>query len=102
FQAEDGIRDSSVTGVQTCALPISRDMTALVRYAQPVELHRHPLRLSFPDQHEDGDVVPPVARIEPAPSYLWRRDPGPRLTWRARSEERSGGNEDGHARRAAG
>jgi len=22
FQAEDGIRDSSVTGVQTCALPI--------------------------------------------------------------------------------
>src|SRR5260370_24912203 len=26
FQAEDGIRDSSVTGVQTCALPISRDL----------------------------------------------------------------------------
>src|SRR5260370_666323 len=25
FQAEDGIRDSSVTGVQTCALPISAD-----------------------------------------------------------------------------
>src|SRR5260370_42651487 len=25
FQAEDGIRDSSVTGVQTCALPISID-----------------------------------------------------------------------------
>src|SRR5438093_9153983 len=24
FQAEDGIRDWSVTGVQTCALPISR------------------------------------------------------------------------------
>src|SRR5207237_5043903 len=24
FHAEDGIRDSSVTGVQTCALPISR------------------------------------------------------------------------------
>src|SRR5882762_7595314 len=23
FQAEDGIRDSSVTGVQTCAIPIS-------------------------------------------------------------------------------
>src|SRR5260370_98371 len=23
FEAEDGIRDSSVTGVQTCALPIS-------------------------------------------------------------------------------
>src|SRR5207237_3860926 len=25
FQAEDGIRDSSVTGVQTCALPIYGD-----------------------------------------------------------------------------
>src|SRR5437879_10361057 len=24
FQAEDGIRDTSVTGVQTCALPISQ------------------------------------------------------------------------------
>src|SRR5260370_19772263 len=28
FQAEDGIRDSSVTGVQTCALPIFKDITA--------------------------------------------------------------------------
>src|SRR5690348_17722426 len=26
FQAEDGIRDGRVTGVQTCALPISRDI----------------------------------------------------------------------------
>src|ERR1017187_8988297 len=25
FQAEDGIRDTSVTGVQTCALPISAE-----------------------------------------------------------------------------
>src|SRR3712207_8970775 len=28
FQAEDGIRDIGVTGVQTCALPISRRRTA--------------------------------------------------------------------------
>src|SRR3989441_12154419 len=28
FQAEDGIRDKLVTGVQTCALPISRDIVA--------------------------------------------------------------------------
>src|SRR5437764_10696593 len=27
FQAEDGIRDTSVTGVQTCALPISQRQT---------------------------------------------------------------------------
>src|SRR5207248_8330933 len=28
FQAEDGIRDRTVTGVQTCALPISHDRVA--------------------------------------------------------------------------
>src|SRR5256884_4805962 len=28
FQAEDGIRDVAVTGVQTCALPISRNFRA--------------------------------------------------------------------------
>src|SRR6266850_7265637 len=28
FQAEDGIRDYKVTGVQTCALPISREFDA--------------------------------------------------------------------------
>src|SRR5260370_21900739 len=28
FKAEDGIRDSSVTGVQTCALPIRSDSTS--------------------------------------------------------------------------
>src|SRR5438309_7553725 len=28
FQAEDGIRDGTVTGVQTCALPISRSADA--------------------------------------------------------------------------
>src|SRR5689334_23477611 len=28
FQAEDGIRDGTVTGVQTCALPISVDAAA--------------------------------------------------------------------------
>src|SRR2546430_11495814 len=28
FQAEDGIRDLTVTGVQTCALPISPDSAA--------------------------------------------------------------------------
>src|SRR5690606_40530963 len=29
FQAEDGIRDFHVTGVQTCALPISRPLPLL-------------------------------------------------------------------------
>src|SRR5207245_8293585 len=30
FQAEDGIRDATVTGVQTCALPISRLQAPLI------------------------------------------------------------------------
>src|SRR5207249_7568472 len=34
FQAEDGIRDRNVTGVQTCALPIS-----LRNLIQPVDEH---------------------------------------------------------------
>src|SRR5687768_18139653 len=32
FQAEDGIRDVAVTGVQTCALPISRGMQQKVQF----------------------------------------------------------------------
>ena len=37
FQAEDGIRDTSVTGVQTCALPIwAFTLTALATHT---ELH---------------------------------------------------------------
>src|SRR5207245_3723933 len=35
FQAEDGIRDATVTGVQTCALPISRSRTRLIRTSRP-------------------------------------------------------------------
>src|SRR5699024_11783221 len=37
FQAEDGIRDRNVTGVQTCALPIS---TAVPAVASPPASHR--------------------------------------------------------------
>src|SRR5690348_17408955 len=41
FQAEDGIRDGRVTGVQTCALPISTD-AELVMFAQANSEHcRH-------------------------------------------------------------
>src|SRR6266513_4136564 len=36
FQAEDGIRDRNVTGVQTCALPISADgLDAAVAALEP-------------------------------------------------------------------
>src|SRR2546429_5079996 len=39
FQAEDGIRDVAVTGVQTCALPISAQAEAN-RPARPCEIGR--------------------------------------------------------------
>src|SRR2546430_7034581 len=45
FQAEDGIRDLTVTGVQTCALPISiaelGDKLAGLTIAQAVELKNY-------------------------------------------------------------
>src|SRR5690348_17900699 len=34
FQAEDGIRDGRVTGVQTCALPISEETIRLLEEAR--------------------------------------------------------------------
>src|SRR2546430_13714579 len=39
FQAEDGIRDLTVTGVQTCALPISLKVAVLAALAIADELH---------------------------------------------------------------
>src|SRR3712207_8954157 len=36
FQAEDGIRDIGVTGVQTCALPISRVQVLAASFHEPV------------------------------------------------------------------
>ena len=37
FQAEDGIRDSPVTGVQTCALPISRVLLMHIKAIRMME-----------------------------------------------------------------
>src|SRR3989442_15762327 len=36
FQAEDGIRDADVTGVQTCALPILRQATERLALSRPI------------------------------------------------------------------
>src|SRR3989475_3724287 len=47
FQAEDGIRDLTVTGVQTCALPISRGPNSATLFT-PLHLWDKRTR---PDQH---------------------------------------------------
>src|SRR6266498_3933972 len=52
FQAEDGIRDADVTGVQTCALPISQ---CLDRQVGPCAAE-HPLDERLVEVREVGPV----------------------------------------------
>src|SRR2546427_7602251 len=47
FQAEDGIRDLTVTGVQTCALPISLPSTASAWVWKPASVLRWPTLTSM-------------------------------------------------------
>src|SRR2546429_6857870 len=60
FQAEDGIRDVAVTGVQTCALPIScRRLTACLPNANPYAQRRKttPFATLREDPHEANDCT---------------------------------------------
>src|SRR4051794_41645652 len=57
FQAEDGIRDGRVTGVQTCALPISLHGVALLPLnvvAREVGVGAHDDRVAEPRRVEVG------------------------------------------------
>src|SRR3989454_8092648 len=61
FQAEDGIRDYKVTGVQTCALPIfsrhHRERRALHRAEDLLRLAPHLFLLALDEGHDvRGDV----------------------------------------------
>src|SRR6266542_6092987 len=51
FQAEDGIRDATVTGVQTCALPILEAIRG--RFAQ-CHLELHPTKTRIVYCKDDG------------------------------------------------
>src|SRR5574344_1138384 len=55
FQAEDGIRDDLVTGVQTCALPISTDNS-------PALLNKIAKPLTPPETIENGVKNIPVPK----------------------------------------
>src|SRR5207248_5881934 len=88
FQAEDGIRDRTVTGVQTCALPISRT-------GGPARGARHARRTNCGDlRRHCGDCQDrPVER--PAP-YEQRAPVSAEVRARlygGRSEERRVGKE---------
>src|SRR6266498_1877622 len=52
FQAEDGIRDADVTGVQTCALPICHHLVSI--RAESPHLHAHGVHLELRMRKEQG------------------------------------------------
>src|SRR5256886_10101122 len=70
YQAEAGIRDLTVTGVQTCALPISAPAGALERFGDgpPSGLARRPVQGprvdhgAFPDVRLAEGLAVPVGR----------------------------------------
>src|SRR5437016_8566918 len=67
FQAEDGIRDWSVTGVQTCALPISTRSRSSTSFIAPLlPAGRCGSRLLIPVSQIPHIVVPAAkTRFEP-------------------------------------
>src|SRR2546425_8689382 len=62
FQAEDGIRDKLVTGVQTCALPISFDAHGRAVVAIVIADEEAVVVEILAGQVERGPVVPPRHR----------------------------------------
>src|SRR5205809_6063588 len=63
FQAEDGIRDVAVTGVQTCALPIfDRDGAGDVVYHQHVGVYAY-----------TREALERWVRLPPVPAERWER-----------------------------
>src|SRR5207247_6641117 len=69
FQAEDGIRDPLVTGVQTCALPISPSFSEALRYGAEVF---HALKSVLKERHlstaigDEGGFAPKLNSAEEA------------------------------------
>src|SRR5947207_9554577 len=85
FQAEDGIRDHCVTGVQTCALPISNSPTPA-----------SPLQASIPSRTISGSIANaatgsahhhPSAAFKPRPRSVVAESHAQTMVSCARSEE---------------
>src|SRR5205807_2760589 len=68
FQAEDGIRDYKVTGVQTCALPILQRKTSLEECARLRDLIAEPLRQKCQRFALDNALAIAAARPAPEPA----------------------------------
>src|SRR2546425_2617579 len=81
FQAEDGIRDKLVTGVQTCALPISQNVHG--ERVQKLDLFAHQTisrvlgstgQLAVMASEEDENIIP-VPKDVPFGRYVVNFDP---------------------------
>src|SRR5690606_39613764 len=102
FQAEDGIRDFHVTGVQTCALPISVDH-ACSPERDPCHLDRpdreaeHTEQGNVDDQHERY-AQSRMPRIDIARSEERRVGKESREGWGTEQEQEEAVDEEGDGR----
>src|SRR6266508_5263599 len=71
FQAEDGIRDGHVTGVQTCALPISRVVDAGIRKPLDLKIHVPVESMVEPDQGVQAPEIDPLQGGESTRKSIW-------------------------------
>src|SRR5207253_5494350 len=106
FQAEDGIRDGHVTGVQTCALPIyarSRKggrtsagcSGSLGKGVRPLSLDPISPALLFPEYRSlSGSVVPALVRRDGTGAPCL--SPGHEAVWTGRSTDRTSGISGGN------
>src|SRR5258708_39677051 len=89
FQAEDGIRDDLVTGVQTCALPISHShgkyaksskdcglagVVCAGQYVDPVQRQAIPREPLVMMEANARDSYWPVSLAHALPSLIWRSE----------------------------
>src|SRR2546430_3734597 len=74
FQAEDGIRDLTVTGVQTCALPISKRAGAPKWSHDSASARAYALPPSSVPVRRDSRSAHDAERREPRPVQLLRRE----------------------------
>src|SRR5438876_2924658 len=97
FQAEDVIRDGRVTGVQTCALPISPDRRVP---AQDWERHGERLAALTAELGRAGQALKSLA-ITLSDKRRQAAERLQRVVQQERSEERSVGKEAGYGRLSA-
>src|SRR5204863_5716727 len=89
FQAEDGIRDLYVTGVQTCALPILRASVSRSRMPATASQARTPAPERNPMMSATTTTTTTETRLATSEVSTWAH----RTEDRARSEERRVGKE---------